>query len=605
MSYVDFVHQVKGRKCIYSARRDGADSFPPRSRSAFPCRFAFFSSLRALYFSAKPSPSLVLRGEKCLDEVCEDDSLPKIICSQCVDKLESFYDFRESCINAEAMLESYFTSLRYSDDFQREGKQCYVKDDSPSKSRQSALQKVDDKAGRAETHNGKASVNDGLNSLVQAAGIATIIDEAGGRSSSAALQYNRVVAEATGGAGETRVFTYEEVVKDDSAADAQEYEARVVKRAAEAAAQTGETEVSVEIQPATAFAAGQEMLMEFGFIKDRDGFLRGTTTATTDDHNVLARSSIAQIGEFLRMKPVCAELTDGTGGGTSVGSDDDGPVEEVVREVVHQCGRCAKTFATTDDLTEHECGGVQVAVTVVTADSPPPQVVAASAGANNSNSASGTQGGPFPCDTCGKTFRRKEHLFQHRKLHTGERPFSCSVCGKAFSRKEHLVRHAVSHTGEKVHSCELCGKAFSRKDNLLKHRKTHGIAGPYVCEACGKSFVVKHYYLMHRSSHSGNQPYVCDTCGKAFAVKQYLLTHKLRHNRNKGERNQQQSQNQQSAATQITVQVPDTENNVTVVTEAQVVEQAAQQPQVGQVAQAYLCAPTSELIETYRRLHSA
>lgn len=39
-----------------------------------------------------------------------------------MDKLESFYDFRESCVNAEAMLESYFTSLRFSDDFTREGK---------------------------------------------------------------------------------------------------------------------------------------------------------------------------------------------------------------------------------------------------------------------------------------------------------------------------------------------------------------------------------------------------------------------------------------------------------------------------------------------------
>ncbi|KAF4520584.1 hypothetical protein B566_EDAN005995 [Ephemera danica] len=444
-------------------------------------------------------------------QVCEDDSLPKIICSHCVEKLESFYEFRESCINAEAMLESYFTSLRYSEDFQREGKVCW--------------------------------------------------------------------------------------------ADPQEYEARVVKRAAEAGAQTGETEVSVEIQPATVFSAGQDMLMEFGFIKDRDGFLRGTSTTTTDDHNALARSSIVQIGEFLRMKPVCPELTDGTAG-TSVGSNDDEPVEEVTHEVVHQCGRCAKTFTSTNDLQEHECGGVQVAVTVVSADSPPPQVATASTGDNNSNSAaSGTQGGPFPCDACDKTFRRKEHLFQHRKLHTGERPFACQACGKAFSRKEHLVRHAVSHTGEKVHSCELCGKTFSRKDNLLKHRKTHGIAGPHVCEICGKSFVVKHYYLMHRSSHSGNQPYVCDTCGKAFAEKEYLLTHKLRHTRNKGEKGQQQRQRNQQSATQITVQMPDMENNVTEVTEAQVVEQTTTaQPQV---AQAYLCAPTSELLETYRRLHSA
>ena len=52
----------------------------------------------------------------------EEDSLPKIICSSCVEKLESYFEFREACINAEAMLESYFTSLKYSDDLTREGK---------------------------------------------------------------------------------------------------------------------------------------------------------------------------------------------------------------------------------------------------------------------------------------------------------------------------------------------------------------------------------------------------------------------------------------------------------------------------------------------------
>lgn len=28
-------------------------------------------------------------------------------------------------------------------------------------------------------------------------------------------------------------------------------------------------------------------------------------------------------------------------------------------------------------------------------------------------------GGHFACDVCAKPFKRKEHLFQHRKLHTG------------------------------------------------------------------------------------------------------------------------------------------------------------------------------------------
>lgn len=41
-------------------------------------------------------------------------------------KLENFIEFRETVVNAEGMLESYFTSLRFSEDFLKEGK-VYVK----------------------------------------------------------------------------------------------------------------------------------------------------------------------------------------------------------------------------------------------------------------------------------------------------------------------------------------------------------------------------------------------------------------------------------------------------------------------------------------------
>lgn len=56
----------------------------------------------------------------------EEDSLPKIVCHECVKKLDSFIEFRETVVNAEGMLESYFTSLRFSEDFLKEGK-VYVK----------------------------------------------------------------------------------------------------------------------------------------------------------------------------------------------------------------------------------------------------------------------------------------------------------------------------------------------------------------------------------------------------------------------------------------------------------------------------------------------
>lgn len=56
----------------------------------------------------------------------EEDSLPKIVCHECVKKLDNFIEFRETVVNAEGMLESYFTSLGFSEDFLKEGK-VYVK----------------------------------------------------------------------------------------------------------------------------------------------------------------------------------------------------------------------------------------------------------------------------------------------------------------------------------------------------------------------------------------------------------------------------------------------------------------------------------------------
>lgn len=105
------------------------------------------------------------------------------------------------------------------------------------------------------------------------------------------------------------------------------------------------------------------------------------------------------------------------------------------------------------------------------------------------------------CDVCHKIFKRREHLMQHIKLHTGFRPFTCERCNKSFMRKEHLLRHMTSHSGQKNFMCNICEKSFSRNDNLLKHKKTHDKQGKYNCEYCNKTFVMKHFYLTHKLSH--------------------------------------------------------------------------------------------------------
>lgn len=105
------------------------------------------------------------------------------------------------------------------------------------------------------------------------------------------------------------------------------------------------------------------------------------------------------------------------------------------------------------------------------------------------------------CEVCQRAFKRREHLYQHVKLHTGFRPYICEHCNKAFMRKEHLLRHSTLHSGQKNFTCQICNKSFSRNDNLIKHRKTHNKQASYTCELCHKQFVMKHYYNAHKLTH--------------------------------------------------------------------------------------------------------
>ena len=53
--------------------------------------------------------------------------------------------------------------------------------------------------------------------------------------------------------------------------------------------------------------------------------------------------------------------------------------------------------------------------------------------------------------------------------------FLCPLfsCGRLFKRLEHLKRHLRTHTMERPYECHICHKRFSRSDNLHQHTRIH------------------------------------------------------------------------------------------------------------------------------------
>ncbi|KAI9889286.1 MAG: homeodomain transcription factor ste12 [Vezdaea aestivalis] len=68
-----------------------------------------------------------------------------------------------------------------------------------------------------------------------------------------------------------------------------------------------------------------------------------------------------------------------------------------------------------------------------------------------------------------------------------QKQHSCPIptCGRLFKRLEHLKRHVRTHTQERPYICEHCNKRFSRSDNLAQHRRIHESKDPNAPEAYG------------------------------------------------------------------------------------------------------------------------
>uniref|UniRef100_W8C868 Zinc finger protein 879 n=1 Tax=Ceratitis capitata TaxID=7213 RepID=W8C868_CERCA len=141
---------------------------------------------------------------------------------------------------------------------------------------------------------------------------------------------------------------------------------------------------------------------------------------------------------------------------------------------------------------------------------------------------------PYACDqvNCTRRFSNKDKLKVHLMRHAGIRNYVCPHCGMRKTTMNELKVHINYHTLERTWPCSFCTHVCNSAGNLKTHVRTvHERVKDYACRHCERTFAKPDTRKYHEMTHTGEKPNVCVECGKRFLQPAALRTHRKIHQR--------------------------------------------------------------------------
>lgn len=145
------------------------------------------------------------------------------------------------------------------------------------------------------------------------------------------------------------------------------------------------------------------------------------------------------------------------------------------------------------------------------------------------------KGVTYDCDVCGKKFRQRRSLNDHKVRHEPDYVppvLACNICNKKFATSSGLRGHVEITHKKNVFICSICGKSLCSKMSLENHMNLHQEKKPFVCDVCGKRFRTMYLLKTHTVVHTKKKSFKCDSCEKSFTQRSPLTIHIRRVHKN-------------------------------------------------------------------------